>query len=57
MLSFGFLQYSLDLEVAIGFEGSLSLEIEGILHTATGSGENASETSSSKTKDEESMPD
>lgn len=55
--SFGFLQYALELEVAIGIERSRVFKIEGMLHTATGSGEKASEMSSSKTKEEESMSD
>lgn len=53
-LSFGLLHDSLELEAAIGVEGHLSLWIEGVLHTSTGSREKASEISS-KTKDEGSM--
>lgn len=55
--SFGFLQCSLEFEVAIGIERSRDFENEDMLHTATGSGEKASEMSSSKTKEEESISD
>lgn len=55
--SFGFLQYSLEFEVAISIERSRDFENEDMLHTATGSGEKASEMSSSKTKEEESISD
>lgn len=55
--SFGFLQYSLEFEVAISIERSRVFENEDMLHTATGSGEKASEMSSSKTKESESISD
>lgn len=55
--SFGFLQYSLEFEVAISVERSQDFENADMLHTATGCGEKASEMSSSKTKEEESISD